>query len=178
MRRSAVCGVLISCGALGCAPPAKGPAAPLPDSPRVEVPRVPSRDKGSSVAAPPTNEPAQPPAAEAPAQDEAPAANTATSAVGRLAPERIQSVVRANFDALRACYETGLKRDAQLRGRVGVRFVIGLDGRVSGVSDEGSDMPDREVLRCVLDGFRLLEFPRPDGGIVKVVYPIIFSPGS
>jgi hypothetical protein len=34
------------------------------------------------------------------------------------------------------------------------------------------------VLRGVLDGFRLLEFPRPDGGIVKVVYPIIFSPGS
>ena len=38
-------------------------------------------------------------------------------------------------------------------------------------------MPDPEVARCVSEQFRLLEFPEPDGGLVTVVCPIVFSPG-
>jgi hypothetical protein len=41
---------------------------------------------------------------------------------GRLAPEVIQRIVRANFGQARACYEDGLRRDPNLRGMVRVRY--------------------------------------------------------
>jgi hypothetical protein len=97
---------------------------------------------------------------------------------GRLAPEVIQKVVRANFDPLRKCYEAGLGRNPKLQGRVAVKFVIDLDGHVASAADFGSDMPDREVVRCVVAEYGKLTFPKPEGGIVTVVYPINFNPGD
>ena len=100
------------------------------------------------------------------------------SNVGRLAPEVIQGVVRGSFGAYRACYEAGLKRDAALRGNVTVRFAIEPDGHVQGAADDGSTLPDAEVVRCVVQGFGSLTFPPPQGGYVTVVYPVAFSPGD
>lgn len=108
---------------------------------------------------------------------------------GRLPPEVIQRIVRASFRDLRKCYEEGLRRDPNLAGRIKVRFVIDRDGSVtkaSEVAPQGGSpsspasarMPDRAVVSCVLDEFKKIIFPRPEGGIVNVVYPIQFSPGS
>src|SRR6185312_13816821 len=47
-----------------------------------------------------------------------------TSVNGRLPPEAIQRVIRQNFGRMRLCYETGLRADPGLAGRVQVRFVI------------------------------------------------------
>ncbi|MBI5534572.1 MAG: AgmX/PglI C-terminal domain-containing protein [Deltaproteobacteria bacterium] len=98
--------------------------------------------------------------------------------IGRLPPEVIQQVVRNEYTRLRACYEDGLRREPTLTGRVATRFVIGLDGTVSQVTSGGSDLPDRVVQECIFDVFRTLKFPRPNGGIITVVYPIRFSPGE
>lgn len=95
----------------------------------------------------------------------------------RLPPVVIQHIVRKNFGKFRACYEAGLGRKTDLTGRVGVRFVIGRDGKVSDVVDGGSDLPDAEVVECTLRAFYSLEFPPPANGIVTVVYPIMFAPG-
>ena len=100
---------------------------------------------------------------------------------GRLAPELIQHEVRAHFESLRHCYERGLSRDPKLQGTVATKFVIKRDGTVSHVEDGGnggSTLPSRRVLACVRDTFRKLVFPAPEGGIVTVVYPIIFNPGD
>jgi hypothetical protein len=102
----------------------------------------------------------------------------ATSVSGRLPPEVIQRIVRQNFGRFRLCYENGLRNNPNLQGRVGVRFVIGRDGAVSNVGNGGSDMPDGGVVSCVVRAFYGLSFPQPEGGIVTVVYPIMFSPGS
>jgi hypothetical protein len=99
-----------------------------------------------------------------------------TSVSGRLPPEIIQRIVRLNFGRFRACYENGLRNDPNLMGRVAVRFVIGRDGAVSSVSDGGSDLPDREVVSCVVRAFYGLSFPQPEFGIVTVTYPIVFAP--
>ncbi|AKT39666.1 AgmX/PglI C-terminal domain-containing protein [Chondromyces crocatus] len=102
----------------------------------------------------------------------------ATTVSGRLPPEVIQRIVRQNFGRFRLCYENGLRNNPNLQGRVGVRFVIGRDGAVSNVGNGGSDMPDGGVVSCVVRAFYGLSFPQPEGGIVTVVYPIMFSPGS
>lgn len=95
---------------------------------------------------------------------------------GRLPPEVIQRVVRNNFGRFRGCYEQGLARNPNLEGRVAVSFVIGSDGGVSYAS-AGGDLPDSGVTSCVSKSFYSLSFPAPETGIVKVTYPIMFSPG-
>ena len=126
---------------------------------------------------------------------------------GRLPPELIQAVVRSHFKDFRVCYEAGLTRNPELAGRVTTRFVIDREGRVDSVSvgqrpipktDEdakalrflervngglpshvygNTTLPDEEVLRCIGEMHLELQFPKPEGGIVTVVYPISFSPG-
>jgi Ca-activated chloride channel family protein len=102
----------------------------------------------------------------------------ATNVSGRLPPEVIQRIVRQNFGRFRLCYENGLRNNPNLQGRVAVRFVIGRDGAVSNVGNGGSDMPDGAVVSCVVRAFSGLTFPVPEGGIVTVTYPIMFSPGG
>lgn len=96
---------------------------------------------------------------------------------GRLPPEQIQSTVRGQYGIFRKCYEAGLARNPNLEGRVIVRFVIDREGAVSLSNLKESTLPDEQATKCIVDGFRALTFPRPDGGIVTVVYPIMFSPG-
>ncbi len=97
---------------------------------------------------------------------------------GRLAPVVIQRIVRSRFDQYQRCYEAALSRKPDLRGRVTIRFVIGADGSVSDLRDDGSTLPDPEVVACVMKGFAGLSFPVPEGGPVTVVYPIAFAPGD
>ena len=101
-----------------------------------------------------------------------------TTVNGRLPPEVIQRIVRQNFGRFRLCYENGLKQNPSLTGRVSVKFVIGREGDVQTAQDGGSELPDQGVVGCVVRGFQNLSFPNPEGGIVTVVYPIIFSPGD
>jgi hypothetical protein len=101
----------------------------------------------------------------------------ATSVKGRLPAEVIRRIVRQNFGRFRMCYEQGLGRNPNLEGRVAVRFVIGRDGAVSNAGNGGSDIPDSKVVSCVVSAFYGLSFPQPEGGIVSVNYPIMFSPG-
>lgn len=100
----------------------------------------------------------------------------ATTVSGRLPPQVIQRVVRQNFGRFRMCYSQALGRNPNLEGRVPVRFVIGRDGAVSNVS-AGGDLPDAQVRACVQSAFYGLSFPQPEGGIVTVTYPLMFSPG-
>jgi hypothetical protein len=97
---------------------------------------------------------------------------------GRLPGEVIQRIVRQNFGRYRFCYEQGLRQNPNLQGRVAVRFVIGRDGGVSQVQNGGSDLPDGNVVSCVVRSFYGLSFPAPENGIVTVNYPIMFQPGG
>jgi len=98
------------------------------------------------------------------------------SVSGRLPREVVQRIVRQNFGRFRFCYERGLAQNPALEGRVAVRFVIDRSGAVSTASAEGGGLPDPSVARCVAQGFLGLSFPPPEGGIVAVTYPLMFSP--
>jgi hypothetical protein len=97
---------------------------------------------------------------------------------GHIPPEVIQRIVRQNFGRFRNCYDNGLRTNPALSGRVVSKFVIDRTGAVSVSQDGGSDMPDRAVVACVVRSFSGLSFPQPEGGIVTVNYPIMFSPGE
>jgi len=97
---------------------------------------------------------------------------------GRIPPEVIQRIVRQNAGRYRLCYEQGLRNNPNLSGHVRVKFVIDHGGAVSVAQDGGSDIPDEKVRSCVVQSFYALSFPSPEGGTVRVAYPIIFSPSE
>ena len=100
----------------------------------------------------------------------------AVQVTGRLPPEVIRRIVRQNFGRFRLCYENGLRGNPSLAGRVSTRFVIDRTGAVAKAASEGSDLPSAATVSCVVRGFGNLSFPQPEGGIVSVLYPIVFAP--
>lgn len=102
----------------------------------------------------------------------------ATSVTGKLPPEVIQRIVRQNFGRFRLCYEQGLAQNPNLEGRVSVRFVIGKDGSVTTAENAGATLPDASVVSCVVKSYHGLSFPPPEGGEVRVTFPIQLNPGA
>ena len=102
-----------------------------------------------------------------------------TSVNGRLDPAVIQRIVRLNAGRFMGCYQSGLRSNPSLEGRVAVSFLIGRDGTVTAAQDtSGSDLPDPDVRACVVRSFGTLEFPEPKGGLVTVIYPFTFTPAQ
>lgn len=99
----------------------------------------------------------------------------ATQVNGRLPPEAIQRIVRQNFGRLRGCYEAGLQRRPDLEGRIAVKFVIDREGQVAMTSAAERSLDDESVAKCVTRAFDAMAFPKPEGGIVTVVYPVVFE---
>jgi tetratricopeptide (TPR) repeat protein len=97
---------------------------------------------------------------------------------GKLPSEVIQRIVRQSMGRFRLCYEQGLSRNPNLAGRVSTRLEISDDGEVTTVTNHGSDLPDSDVVACVINAHRGLSFPSPEAGKVSVSVPIMFSPGG
>ena len=101
-----------------------------------------------------------------------------TGTGGMLNPAVIQEHVRARYSKLKRCYEQGLGKNPGLGGKVTVRFVIEKDGRVGKAVPVCTSMPDPAVVACIVGEYGHMRFPRPEAGIVTVVYPVTFSPGN
>jgi TonB family protein len=102
----------------------------------------------------------------------------ATTITGRLPPEVIQRIVRANHGRFRLCYERGLAVAPRLEGRVVVDFTIAADGSIASVSSRDSTLASKDVATCVANAFLSISFPQPEGGLVHVSYPIVFNLGD
>ncbi|MBI4951969.1 MAG: AgmX/PglI C-terminal domain-containing protein, partial [Myxococcales bacterium] len=96
---------------------------------------------------------------------------------GRLPVDVIKTVIASHYRYLRECFEEGLARQPGLAGLVNVHFTIGLEGDVTVSSTEGSTIGDPAVVGCVRERFTSVQFPKPEGGVVTVTYPIAFAPG-
>jgi hypothetical protein len=159
------------------APVAAAASAPVPTT---DLPVVPLPAPTASVEPAPAPEPAPTPDPSAkPGKKPVPSLRQgATQVNGRLPPEVIQRIVRQSYGKFRTCYENGLRTSPSLNGRVTVKFVISKDGDVTTATDGGSDLPDAAIVSCVVKAVTTLKFPKPEGGIVTVVYPLVLSPGE
>jgi hypothetical protein len=106
-----------------------------------------------------------------------PRALTARANVPRVPPDAVRRIVHENFGGLRLCYDSGLRRNPDLSGRVVVKFTIDSTGTVAVASDGGSDLADVQVVACVVRSFANLTFPAAERGGVTVMYPLVFTPG-
>jgi hypothetical protein len=162
--------------------PARRPEVPSPNvSASAVAPPPPTGTSSAAAPRPPASAPsasASAPPAKPSAAAKAPEPRPLGKPGGRIEPEIIQRVIRANFGRFRLCYENGLRNCPNLQGRVAVRFIIDIDGSVKQPRDAGSDHADAGVTACVVEAFREVRFPPPEGGTVAVTYPILFSPGG
>ncbi len=90
-------------------------------------------------------------------------------------PQEIQAAIGRHSDEIRQCYVMGTFREPQLAGTVHVRFTINSTGKVSETTDGGSNMPDPQVVECVLGVFANLEFRAGKYFPTEVEYPISFG---
>lgn len=96
---------------------------------------------------------------------------------GGLDRSLIQATILRYLSQVRACYEEGLKRKADLIGQVTMNFEINGGGGVNYSRVGRSSLSDREVEECI--GTKMLgwKFPSPKGGVlVKVSYPFMLRP--
>jgi len=97
---------------------------------------------------------------------------------GTLSSDRIQRTVRRRRGALKSCYESELKKDPSLSGKITVRFTIQPSGRVSVAKITENTMGSSAVGRCISSQVKRWRFDKPSGGEVTVAFPFYFKPSS
>ncbi|MBN2499070.1 MAG: energy transducer TonB [Deltaproteobacteria bacterium] len=93
---------------------------------------------------------------------------------GSLSREAILKTIKAHLEAIRACYEKGLTRDAELEGKVLTKILVQPDGRVSSCRVEQSTLGDEEVGACIVKEIETWRFPAAARPSV-IHYPFVFK---
>lgn len=93
---------------------------------------------------------------------------------GPISGAEISRVLKHNMRAMRDCYEHALKRDPTLAGKVELRFTIEESGRVEDVAVESTSLKSVQLAACIADRSKAWRFPKPNGEVVAVTYPIVF----
>lgn len=85
--------------------------------------------------------------------------------------------IRARLRAIQRCYETELRRNPSLQGKVTVQFTIVERGTVSAARATENTTGSPAVASCVVNTVRRFRFnPGPEGGSVSFSYPFVFAP--
>jgi hypothetical protein len=103
---------------------------------------------------------------------------------GRMDPKYIQEVIRGEFFPMaKKCYEELLSRKKTAAGRIEMSFSIVADEKLGAIiedveADHGdSGIADEKMTTCMRESLSTVSFrPPAHGGLVTVVYPILFSP--
>lgn len=133
-----------------------GPEPGPPPSPCVDLPDPPRPDAGREKAS--ETAPAAMPADKRPA-------------------EEVQATIRRSNGEFQRCYEAGLARNRDLTGRVGVKLVVGPDGRVMSAQVIENDLPDCAVVACVRNTMKRIVFSRASS-VMTIIYPIMLEPAK
>jgi hypothetical protein len=93
----------------------------------------------------------------------------------RIPPETVQAVLRSHYGAVVSCYQAGLSKNSSLAGTVTVKIVASAGGATQQAVDEGSTLPDKDVVACVVGEIAKASYPA-GGGVLTVLYPIQLAP--
>ncbi len=93
---------------------------------------------------------------------------------GNIPKEVIAKIMRDNQGAIQFCYQRQVQVQPDLRGKIVTDFIIGLEGRVTSSKIKQTTMMSKPVEDCISNVIRRIQFPKPGGGVVEVVYPYLF----
>jgi hypothetical protein len=95
---------------------------------------------------------------------------------GGLSRDEIAAVIQRHLNEVRYCYEQGLLKNPSLKGRLGLQFIIGTDGRVTTAKTATSSLGSTNVESCIRGRLMSWQFPEPRGGVnVRVSYPFVLK---
>ncbi|WAS98740.1 VIT domain-containing protein [Nannocystis punicea] len=97
--------------------------------------------------------------------------------LGSLDREVIRRVVRAHVAEVRACYEQGLARDPNLKGRVTLDIRIETNGEVGSATVFEDTLAEKSVGACIAAAARRWKFPADAPNVATVRYPFVLEPG-
>lgn len=89
----------------------------------------------------------------------------------------IKRVVSSNLPKLKGCYESELKRDPSLQGRINVSLTLTGEGTVSDVDLGKSNISGTKVESCMKKSLKRWRFPGFNGDATAIEFPIILAPG-
>ncbi|GAB4289669.1 MAG: hypothetical protein Kow0090_02540 [Myxococcota bacterium] len=91
--------------------------------------------------------------------------------------DTIKRVVSANLPKLKGCYESELKRDPSLRGRITISLTVQGDGTIAEVELGKSNITGTTVESCLVKILKYWRFPEFKGENAVVEVPLILTPG-
>lgn len=95
-----------------------------------------------------------------------------------LTEEQVRRVVVAHIGAVRACYDSELSRNPNLRGGVTMTWAIEPGGTVTSASVSGSSIQNQRVEGCVQRQVKTWKFPVSDGVTNVSAFPFRFGVGN
>jgi len=97
---------------------------------------------------------------------------------GKIDKKSVANAIRRRQDGFQGCYETALKANSKLAGKLVVDFTIADDGRVIEANVVKDGIGSAEVSSCVIALLKRLKFPAPEGGEVTISNTFVFQPGG
>lgn len=97
---------------------------------------------------------------------------------GTIDKKGVSRALRARGKAFQLCYETALKQNSKLKGKLVVEFTIGDRGRVVEALVVNDGLGSPQVSRCVIDTLKRVRFPPPEDGDVTITNTFVFQPGG
>lgn len=83
--------------------------------------------------------------------------------------------LRAALPALEACYESELRRNGRLRGRILVAIAVRSSGDIASSRIAESTLQNPEILGCITGRLKRLRLP-PPGEDVEITLPLSLVP--
>jgi len=96
---------------------------------------------------------------------------------GELSADAIRRVMKRKMSAVKGCYESALKRDRDLKGKLIIEFEVLETGRITGLYFGGS-LQSSDIENCIERRARSWRFPKPQGGTVFVSIPVVLTPSG
>jgi outer membrane biosynthesis protein TonB len=90
--------------------------------------------------------------------------------------QKLAGFIKARMGLIKACYENGLKRNPNLKGKIAIRFTILETGGLADLEAVTNTMGAADVSNCIMATMRSWRTQFKPSGPVTVEYPFVFSP--
>lgn len=96
---------------------------------------------------------------------------------GQLDALAVRQKIQKDLPKINRCYESALRYEPELSGKVSVRFAVVRNGNVQGVQVLENTTGNDKVERCVARVLGALRFPsRRAGKSLRFTFPFVFAP--
>lgn len=95
---------------------------------------------------------------------------------GEIDQKGVKRALSRRKAAFKQCYESALKSNSKLKGKLVIEFTINGRGRVTKARVVKDTVGSSEVAKCVVKAMKRVKFPKPEDGDVTISNSFVFQP--